>query len=376
MSTEVEESLVVPDTSVPLVPERRRRRRHSSRWRRWTRRPRHFFRRHKAGTILAAIGVVLLILLLLFIWWLLGLLGRVPRFDIDLDRDNRPAYVGTGTNLLLAGVDDRNGADLHEMLAAPEWQKGVLRSDTIMVVHISEQGDHAQVVSIPRDSYVPVEGYGRTKINHAFSFGGPELLAAAVEDTIDMRIDHVLVADTEGFKGITEVIGGVPVYVSETVEDPQSNGVWTKGRHVLRGDSAMAYVRQRYNLPGGDFDRVRRQQNLLRGIAVKATQWNVLLNPFTVDDLVDEIAGHLAISDTLTDKKMRELVLTLRNLRVREISFMTAPNVGSDRVGAMSVVRLQRTVVRDLFEAVARDDFRSYAIANEVDLLPPAREVR
>jgi LCP family protein required for cell wall assembly len=353
---------------------RRRRRKRSGWWHRVTRRPRRFIRKHKALSIIIAIALFLLILLLIWLWILNHKLNGIPRFDVDLG-DNRPAATD-GTNILLVGVDDGKGVDLDKMLEG-DWQPGVFRSDAIMVVHLSEDGGEAQLVSIPRDSYVPVEGYGKTKINAAFSFGGPSLLGRTVEDVTGLHIDHIAVADFEGFKGITSAIGGVLVYVPQDIVDPRFDTVfWKKGWQKVEGDQALEYVRARYGLPKGDFDRVQRHQNMMRAITQSVNDMSVLANPFAVTDLVDEIASHLAVDSSLTSGVMRSLAFDGLNLSSSDMSYATAPYTGTATIaGAGSVVTLDGKQVRALFRAIGNDDFASYAADHQLEVLPDERSV-
>ncbi len=351
---------------------RRRRRRKTSWLKRVTRRPRRFVRRHKALTVVVAMALILALILLVWLWFLDRKLDDVPRFDVDMGQ-SRPA-VGLGTTILVAGVDDGKGTRLAEAASAPEWPKGVFRSDAIMLVHLSEDGSTAQVVSIPRDSYVPVEGYGRTKINAAFSFGGPELLARTVESFTKIRVDHVMVTDFDGFKGITEVVGGVMVHIPQESLLPGSP--FRAGWQRIQGDDALAYVRQRYGLPGGDFDRAQRQQNVLRQIVDRATDWSVLANPVSLTRLVEEITSYLAVDATLTNAKLRELAFTARNLRTHDVEFATIPHEGSATIDGASVVKVVPRDVRALFAAIARDDFATYVLQHEVDRLPAPQQVK
>jgi LCP family protein required for cell wall assembly len=353
---------------------RKRRRKSTTWWHRVTRRPRKFVKKHKALTIIVGIALLLLIILLIWLWILNHKLNGIPRFDVDLG-DNRPA-AAAGTNILLVGVDDGKGVDLDTMLEG-EWQPGVFRSDAIMVVHLREDGSEAQLISIPRDSYVPVEGYGRTKINAAFSYGGPSLLGRTVEDLTGLRIDHVAVADFEGFKGITEAIGGVLVYVPQDIVDPRFDHVfWKKGWQKVEGGQALEYVRARYGLPKGDFDRVQRHQNMMRAISHRVNDMSVLANPFAVTDLVDEIASHLAVDSTLTSGAMRSLAFDALNLGTSDISYATAPYSGTATIeGAGSVVTLQLKQVRTLFEAIGHDDWARYAADHQLEVLPDERSV-
>jgi LCP family protein required for cell wall assembly len=353
---------------------RKRRRKPKSWWHRVTRRPRHFIKKHKALSVIVAVALLLLILLLIWLWILNHKLSQIPRFDVDLG-DNRPAATA-GTNILLVGVDDGKGVDLDKMLKGT-WQPGVFRSDAIMVVHLSEDGSDAQLISIPRDSYVPVEGYGKTKINAAFSFGGPSLLGRTVEGVTGLRIDHIAVADFAGFKGITTAVGGVLVYIPRDIVDPRFNHVfWKQGWQKIEGDQALEYVRARYGLPKGDFDRVQRHQNMMRAIFQSVSSMSILANPFAVTDLVDEIARHLAVDSGLTQGTMRSLAFNGLNLGPADVSYATAPYTGTATVsGAGSIVRLDMKGTRALFKAVGHDDFAAYVADHRLEVLPDERSV-
>jgi LCP family protein required for cell wall assembly len=271
------------------APVRRRRRRSNSLWARKTRRLRHWIKEHKALSVL--IGIVLLLLLILLLWllWLWFHLHKVDRFEVNLD--NRPPYYG-GQNILLVGLDCDADAPVSDTLRHCNPDEGTdlsdlekaratgNRSDVIMVLHVSEDGTKAQLVSIPRDSYVEVPGHGRTKINAAFSYGGPSLLAATVEKATGLYITHMAVVDFHGFKGISNAIGGVQVYVKDEIKDPHTGQVaWRQGWQTIKGDDALTYVRTRYGLPRGDFDRVQRHQNFLRAVMQRTQSMSVLANP-------------------------------------------------------------------------------------------------
>lgn len=359
-------------TYEPLV--RRKRRRHTSRWRRLTRRPRHFVKRHKALTVIIAVALVLLLILLLFLWFLDRRLDDIPRFDVDLD--NRPP-AAAGTTILLAGVDDGKGRSLEQMLEGEEWQKGVFRSDAMLMVHLNDTASRAEIISVPRDSYVDVEGYGRTKLNAAFSYGGPELLWESMEQFTQTRIDHMVVADFEGFKDVTETLGGVQVFVPDKSANPGGTALLNPGWQKIRGDEALYYVRARYELPRGDFDRVQRQQNVLRAVFDEARAFGTLANPVKLTRLVGDMADNLAVDDSLTNGRLRDLALSVRNLSPTQITYATIPHQGSQTIDGASVVVVVPRDVREMFRAVVEDDFAAYVKAHraELDTLPPPTEV-
>lgn len=342
---------------------------------------RRWVSRHKTLTALiglAALALVMLSSLLAWLWFLDSKLDQIERFELDLGTDRPPAIAGggQGMNFLLVGVDDGHEVDLKAMLASGAWWPGVFRSDTIMVAHRSADGARVQVVSLPRDSHVDIPGHGTNKINAAFSFGGPDLLGRTVERLAGVRIDHVVVVDFQGLAGITETVGGVEVYVPDEIVDPRSGTTtWQRGWARVEGDRALEYVRARYGLPRGDFDRVQRQQNLLRAILDGVSRTSVVTNPVALTNLVDEITAHLAVDRGLSNKKLRSLAWSLRGLRTGQVDFATAPNSGSATVDGASIVRLRLAEVRRLFAAIDRDRYDGYLARHEIDTLPAAESV-
>lgn len=353
---------------------RRRRRRRQPWWRRVTHRPRRWVKKHKALAVLLGLLILLLVILLLFLWFLDRRLGEIPRFDTDLG--NRPP-ASAGTTILLAGVDDGKGRDLEQMLEGEEWQQGVFRTDAMLMVHLDENGSQAAVISVPRDSYVDIEGYGRTKLNAAFSFGGPELLWQSMERFTRTRIDHMVVADFEGFKDVTETLGGIQVFVPEGSANPQGSTLLNPGWQKLKGDEALYYVRARYDLPRGDFDRVQRQQNVLRGVFDEARAFGTLANPVKLTRLVGDMAENLAVDESLTNGRLRDLALTASNLSPTQITYATIPHQGSRTIDGASVVVVVPRDVREMFSAVVDGELAAYVQKHraELDTLPPPTEV-
>lgn len=326
-------------------------------------------------------GIAAVVLLLLITaGWLVYLnsrLGDVPRFDAGLSRPDRPARVpGPAQNILLAGIDDGQGTDLLEALKPGRWRPGVFRSDAIMVLHIDPSRDLAQLVSIPRDSYVPVAGLGTTKINAALSAGGPALLVKTIEDYTGVRLDHVALVDFSGFEAITRTIGGVDVNVAATVTDTIRGITWQAGTHHVEGAEALAYVRQRYGLPGGDFDRIQRQQNFLRAVLDKIGTKSTVLNPIKLTKLTGELAGLIRVDDGFTSGELRDLALSSRSLRSQDLRFATAPYTGTPTIDGASVVTLDERATRQMFTALSTGNLDSYLKTNDVDRLPGTDAVR
>jgi anionic cell wall polymer biosynthesis LytR-Cps2A-Psr (LCP) family protein len=288
--------------------------------------------------VLGGFGVLLALLVGLGAWAfvLVSGLDDVPRFDVDMPADgSRPAAAPDpeSATILLAGVDNGQRTDLQEMLASGEWTPGAFRSDAIMVLHIPADRRRASLVSIPRDSWVPVEGYGDQKINAAFSYGGPSLLASTVERVIDVRLDHVMVVDWAGFRGITEAVGGVRL-----------------GGEELGPEEALRYVRERKSLPNGDFDRVERQQEYLLGVLGSLREQDVWSSPVTLTRTVNSLDDFVAVDSSLTNRGLVDLGWSSRRVTPAELQTLTAPHDGTGTVDGQSIVRLDVERTRDLFD--------------------------
>ncbi len=335
-----------------------------------------WFRRHKAVTGL--VGLLLALFTAVAVWavYLNSQIGRMPRIDAGIaspaegDPETR-----RGLNILLAGTDTRRPGELAQLVRSG-WTPGAMRSDTIMVLHISANRDRAYLISIPRDTWTAVPGHGDQKINAAFSYGGPALYVDTIESFAGIRIDHLAVIDWEGFKGLTEAIGGVDVTVPETVTDTSTGRVWPEGQVHLEGENALAYVRQRYGLPNGDFDRINRQQNFLRAVLKKTLSNGTALDPIRLSKVVSSLTAQLTLDSTFSNSDVRDLAFSLRGIRASDLTFVTVPLKRYARIQGQSVVLVDRQEVRGLFAAADADELESYVADWEDSVLPAAPRVR
>jgi LCP family protein required for cell wall assembly len=301
----------------------------------------------------------------------LGDVQRIPDVFGPLDeaeRPTKPAGTEKTLNFLLVGVDTR--ADEQTTGTAGDgdvFVPGRQRSDVIMVVHVAADRKAASVISIPRDSWVTIPGRGKNKINAAYSLGGGSLLVRTVENLTKLRIDHFAVVDFAGFKGITDSVGGIDVRIAAATGD--NRGSFPAGLNHLDGDQALVYVRQRYNLPGGDLDRVRRQQNVIKALMTKAGNMGLLSNPARTLGLADSVAQAVSVDDSLSNGDLRSLTLSLRHLRSPSVKFLTAPVAGLGTEGKQSVVRLDAANNAELWRAVTDDDVAGYVRAHPTDVL-------
>ncbi|GGK73879.1 hypothetical protein Ppa06_34440 [Planomonospora parontospora subsp. parontospora] len=288
-----------------------------------------------------------------------GDITRLPGALPTDEAERPPPEPGVGENWLLVGTDTRSeetttGEDARGEL----WRPGQQRTDTIMLIHLSEGRNLVSVVSIPRDSWVTVPGKGKAKINAAFSWGGPALLIRTVEKLTGVRIDHYAAIDFRGFAAAVDAIGGVDVDIAETVYDPYRKVTWKAGVQHLGGEEALLFVRQRANLPGGDLDRIKRQQALLSSIADKVLSAETLTNPVKVNDLLRALTKAFSVDAGVTTGMLRSRMLDLAGLD--SLDYVTMPVEGTGTRSRQSVVLLDMPEVRALSAAIQDDRIDDY----------------
>ena len=319
----------------------------------------NFFRRHLALTSLAVILLVIIGSAGGFVWYLNHELGNIKHFDAGIT--TLPGVQGSSSdsgkplNILVLGSDDGNNTQtVADDLTDGTWTRGAHRSDTIILVHIPADRKSAQIVSIPRDSWVTVPTFpgdinGYAKINAAFSWGGPALSVRTIQDFTGLHIDHVAMIDWNGFKDLTDALGGVRVYIPQTFTDDSQHITWHKGWQTLNGDQALAYVRTRHGLATGDFGRIQRQQNFLRTIMSSMLSSGTFTNPIKLARVVGTISSFVQVDDSWSTGDVRSLAISLRNLQTSNVQFTTAPLGGYDIVGGQDIVRLDPTKTKTLF---------------------------
>jgi LCP family protein required for cell wall assembly len=231
------------------------------------------------------ISLSLLIGVLLICAGILGgglwLESAMHRQAVLADYPGRPA-PGHGTTWLLVGSDSRQGLTAEQQQAlATGGDTGNGRTDTILVVHVPAfgSGTPTTMVSIPRDSYVPIPGYGRDKINAAFAMGGAPLLTQTVEQATGLRLDHYIEIGFSGFTTVVDGLGGVTICPTAPVDDPLAGVNLPAGCQKLDGRDALGYVRSRAT-PRADLDRMVDQRRFMSALLHRAASPAVWLNPW------------------------------------------------------------------------------------------------
>jgi polyisoprenyl-teichoic acid--peptidoglycan teichoic acid transferase len=262
--------------------------------------------------------------------------------------DARPAKgSGTAVNYVLMGSDSRDVGNA-----------GHGRSDVLMVMHLAADRKSAYMISFPRDMYVPIPDHGKNKINAAFAFGGPALTVRTLEGLLETRMDHVALIDFEGFINLTEQLGGVTVYNKYS---SNSGGYkFPVGDVNLRGEHALAYVRERKQLPRGDLDRAERQRVVLQAILAKGLAKETISNPAKFVSFVRGVSHHVTVDDQLTENKLRKTALSLR-LRSKDVRMLQAPISGfGTSPTKQSIDIVDKKKLAQLAKALRNDQMDSY----------------
>lgn len=348
-----------------------------------------FHRRHRK-VIAGLLGSVLLVLGvgMSYAYLLNSKFSNIAKVETSSLQNRPDPDKGKALNIMLLGSDKGKAvpgvpADttLAEDARAAEWPSGKYRSDTLMIVHISEDREHVYLVSIPRDTYTTL--YDSTgapaeqqKINAAFSFYGPTGTISTVENLTDVRMRHMAIIDWAGFKDLSRAVGGVPVFIPQAFYDPSQEIQWQAGQQTLEGDQALAYVRTRYGLQRGDFDRIARQQNFLRAMMKKMLEKGTTRNPVKLTRTLSALTDNLTVDAEWNSGDMRALAMSLRGTKAKDVTFMTAPVSGTETVpGLGSVVRLDELKAEELFTAMKTDTMQSYVDKYPDEVLKSEKEI-
>ncbi|TDZ46632.1 LCP family protein [Mycobacteroides franklinii] len=279
-------------------------------------------------------------------FWLDGRLHHVNALN---DYPDRPP-VGSGTNWLLVGSDSRQGLTPdQEAELATGGDIGDGRTDTILLVHIPAfyDGGAATMVSLPRDSYIPIPGNGSNKLNAAFSLGGAALLTQTVEQATGLRIDHYAEIGFSGFASVVDAIGGVSLCLDEPIDDPLAGVDLAPGCQILNGPSALGYVRSRAT-PRADLDRMTHQRTFMTALFHRMSSPAVWANPFRWYPLATSAADAITIAEGDHSWNLAQLGWALAG----SVQNMTMPIGSFSSNWAGDIVTWDQDASARLFEAL------------------------
>lgn len=214
-----------------------------------------------------------------------------PTKHVISDKRDEPINITSKEpfSALILGVDERAG--------------DVGRSDTMIVLTVNPTLETTKMLSIPRDTYTEMIGEDfKDKVNHAYAFGGIEMSMKTVENLLDIPIDYVAQVNMESFKDIINIVGGISVNNTLAFEYDGEN--FPIGELELDGDTALKFVRMRYEDPNGDFGRQNRQKQVIQGVLKEATSLSTVVNYKSIfKTLEDNVQINVVFDDLLKISK-------------------------------------------------------------------------
>lgn len=258
---------------------------------------------------------------------------------------------GPGKNILLLGSDTRSGSEAAQVSGS--------RADSIMLAHIPADGKGVYLVSIMRDTWVNIPGYGAAKINAALNYGGISLQVATVENLLGIKIDHVAEIEFEGFKALVNSVGGVDVQVPFNFDI----NIWSfkQGVQHMDGGAALAFVRARYQFADGDYQRVRNQRAFLRGLYNTMKSKGALDNVGSFQSAVESIAGYMRVDSGLNAAQIAQIAAPVLTSGDTTMRMTTLPNAGPGwSYDGQSIVIVNQAANANLSYALQHDSMDQF----------------
>ncbi|WP_296603123.1 LCP family protein [Nocardioides sp.] len=299
-------------------------------------------RRHTVGKVLLASALVLAMASGLGTVWLYRHLnGNISVLDVSqqlTDEPTKQAVEGPHEplNVLVMGSDSRDceGCNIDNLTG------GGQRSDTTILFHLSADRERAYGISIPRDSIVDrpdcideqgdtIPGADHVMWNEAYSVGGPACTIQQFQHLTNIKIDHFVVVDFEGFQGMVDAIGGVEVCIPEPIVDPAHGINIAAGTRKIKGKEALNYVRERYVVGNGsDIGRMKRQQAFIGSMAHQVVSGGTLARPDHLVRFLDSATKSLTVDPGLKNVwKIAQLGVEFKGIGLDNIQFLTIPNI-------------------------------------------------
>ncbi|WP_263105116.1 LCP family protein [Kitasatospora sp. DSM 101779] len=289
--------------------------------------------------------------------------ANIASVDVHVGTESeRPQAIEGAVNILVIGTDSRVG------LGRTYGDAGsVGHADTTLLLHVARDRSNATVLSIPRDLMVQIPecrtgdrripGERRAMFNTSLGEDGrdPGCTWTTVEKLTGIRIDHFMMVNFEAVKTLSTAVGGVEVCAAKNIDDPDSHLRMTKGRHVVEGEEALAFVRTRHAVGlGGDLTRIPLQQQFLGSMIRKIKSGDTLSSPTKVWHLADAATKALTVDSGIDDvRRLKDLALELGKVDTRHITFATVPVQDDPR--NKDRLALRQPDAAQLFALVAAD---------------------
>jgi LCP family protein required for cell wall assembly len=315
-------------------------------------------RRSRRRTIMLCVALLVVGWLAFMIWVPFHAWAGVQRINTD-PGGARPS-ASKGFDYVLVGSDSREGltrAQQKQLHTGSTKVSEGKRTDSIILVHVPSGGGKPAMISLPRDSYVPIPGHGKNKINAAYTLGGPKLLVKTIEQVTDLRIDGYVEIGFGGFASVVDSLDGVDICVARPMKDRRAGINLQAGCQTLKGPDALGYVRARYSDPLGDIGRAKRQRQFLGAIMHKAVSPSTALIPWRYYGFSTTAGAGLTVGEDTSLRDVTRVLQAMRSVSGSDGLSLTVPisnpalatNVGS-------AVKWDSPRASELFTAIKKDE--------------------
>jgi LCP family protein required for cell wall assembly len=338
-------------------------------------RPAKTRKRRRGRSVLIAVAAAVLIATLVAGGYLFNLArtfdSNTEKIDSAFpDESTRPqklqpaAGAKAPVNILVMGSDSRGATEVDAVNGAATDQ----RADTLILMHIPADRKNVYAISLMRDLWVQIPGQREAKINAALALGGVPLMVQTVESLFSQRVDHVAMVNFEGFKGLTDALGGVDVTVGVPFTSTHGGYTFTAGANRMNGEQALGFVRERYAFTDGDYQRVRNQQAFMKAIFAKALDAQALSNPATITDAVSAVSPFISVDKSLDSATVAGLGLELNSVRQKDVAMFTLPTRGTGTsADGQSIVMTDPAAISKISAALAEDKLGDFVAANNFE---------
>ncbi|HEY1623569.1 MAG TPA: LCP family protein [Streptosporangiaceae bacterium] len=290
---------------------------------------------------------------------------KVPLTDLG---KRPPQYSTTSENILVYGSDSRAGLSAHQQYLLHTGDDQTDNTDTIMLIHMSPGRHLVTVLSIPRDTMVPMYQCAAgtsypgqqadpgqyVQINSLLAAGGPSCLFKTVEQQTGIYISHFIGIGMLGFVNVINDLGGVNVCVPFKVNDSMSGLDLASGKDHITGVQALAFWRTREDIgTGSDLERIQRDQ-FMSAQLVKAVLGSRLLDsPLKLLKVITDAASQMTTDNAMSPSDLFDIGESLRSLNSQNVQFITAPN--EPFPADPGRVQLAEPQASEVFSAIAHD---------------------
>ncbi|MFI7134603.1 LCP family protein [Nonomuraea sp. NPDC050153] len=291
-----------------------------------------------------------------------GVVWATPRQIGTVDAGVTAPAARGAENILLVGVDKRDDLTRQQQNRLKLGREAGQRTDTMMVVHLSEDHRRVTVVSLPRDTWTTIPGKGEHKINSAYQFGGPRLTKEAVEAATGLQINRYIEVNILGFIDVVDSLGGVTVCTPVPISDPKTGLNLPAGTHQLQGVQALGYARTRATARS-DLDRIDRQQQVISALLNRALSADTLANPAKLASFVNSTLSTVKVDP---DDGLLGLATQLRDVSLDDVRFAEVPlsNVNFKAPTGESAVLWDKPAARDMFARINADQDLTKPVAS------------